>query len=575
MRRSKKWIAFVISFALLFSASFLCDIEMANAEGTGAKLEISVAEGYVGDTVTVTVSLKENPGIAGMGAWVCYDQSVLKVVDATLSGDVFVEDLAECQKAGDGYVGYAAAGSRNNSKTGTLFTIQFEIIGGINETALTFSGSTGAPEASNEDGDTVELNLTTGKVSIQCRHTNTTTTETPATCTVAGEKKTVCADCDQTIKTEPIAALGHDLGEYKETKPATCTKAGEETAKCSRCDVTDIRETPALGHDVGEYKETKPATCTKTGEKTAECSRCNVTDIKETPALGHDMGEYKEIKPATCTEAGEETAKCSRCDATDTREIPAKGHLYSDFKVEKDETETSDGQLTATCEIDHITTTWTIPAIKKDNFIATITSGDGKKLDDVSFTEGKAATFVAYAVTMATMEQSAGRIAPKAGSVRYIPVRWSMDGKSGEWTDKDGQQYNAVVTVGKSGTYALNVGYDRQVFDGKEWSTVKSGTAYEYAVNVKVIEQTKDENSKDNVNKADVNNVNINNANNTNNTNQSKAESTEKDVAENAQSRIAAPKTGEPATGMIIFIALSCCIAGAIVVKMAKYNLYM
>ncbi|MDY4231895.1 MAG: hypothetical protein SOX74_07435, partial [Candidatus Faecousia sp.] len=80
-----------------------------------------------------------------------------------------------------------------------------------------------------------------------CEHTYVETAHTDATCTEAGSVTLTCSKCSD-VKTEPIAALGHDFGEYTVTKEATCTEAGEKTRTCSRCNAVDTVVIPALGH---------------------------------------------------------------------------------------------------------------------------------------------------------------------------------------------------------------------------------------------------------------------------------------------------------------------------------------
>ena len=83
-------------------------------------------------------------------------------------------------------------------------------------------------------------------------------------------------------------ALGHDFGEWAESKPATCTEKGEESRKCSRCVETETREVDALGHDYVSVV-TDPD-CINPGYTHCTCSRCGdnyLTDFVE--PLGHDF----------------------------------------------------------------------------------------------------------------------------------------------------------------------------------------------------------------------------------------------------------------------------------------------
>ena len=200
--------------------------------------------------------------------------------------------------------------------------------------------------------------------------------ETPATCTAEGHYDEVvkCAVCgtelSRTTKTTP--ALGHNYGEWTETKAPTCTEKGSETRTCSRCGETETREVAALGHALVHH-EAKSATCTAIGWDAYDtCSRCDYTtyveiaatghtegeakiennvdatcttagsfdevvyctvcgaelhrEHKTSEALGHAFGEWTETKAPTCTEKGTETRTCSRCGETETREVAALGH---------------------------------------------------------------------------------------------------------------------------------------------------------------------------------------------------------------------------------------------------------
>ena len=77
---------------------------------------------------------------------------------------------------------------------------------------------------------------------------------TAPTCTQAGVKTFTCSCGD--AYTEPVAALGHNYGEWTQTKAPTCTEAGEETRICTR-DVshTETREVAALGHSFAASKQ--------------------------------------------------------------------------------------------------------------------------------------------------------------------------------------------------------------------------------------------------------------------------------------------------------------------------------
>ena len=171
-------------------------------------------------------------------------------------------------------------------------------------------------------------------------------TVTAPTCTEQGYTTHTCTHCEDSYVDTYVEALGHDFGEWTETKAATCTEKGEERRDCSRCEHYETREVEALGHD---YKATvTDPTCTEQGYTTHTCSRCEDSYVDTyVDALGHDLGEWTETKAATCTEKGEERRDCSRCEYYETREVEALGHDYKDTVT--DPTCTEQGYTTHTC----------------------------------------------------------------------------------------------------------------------------------------------------------------------------------------------------------------------------------
>lgn len=142
-----------------------------------------------------------------------------------------------------------------------------------------------------------------------------------------------CSVCNEVlIYPEAVGELGHDMGEFEETRAATCKEAGEKKSLCSRCDYSVIKEIPVIDH-VPETEEGKAPTCTENGVTDGiVCSVCGETieEQKVMPATGHSFGDWTVIKQATCTEKGIESRRCAACDYTEKREIPEKSHEYDE-----------------------------------------------------------------------------------------------------------------------------------------------------------------------------------------------------------------------------------------------------
>ena len=127
--------------------------------------------------------------------------------------------------------------------------------------------------------------------------------EIDATCTEAGgyDEVVYCTVChDELSRTHTdIPATGHSLT-LVPAKSATCTEDGNHAYyECSVCGdwfedatgavkITDYLSViiDALGHDWGEWVQTKAPTTTEEGEETRTCSRCGETETRSIPKLG-------------------------------------------------------------------------------------------------------------------------------------------------------------------------------------------------------------------------------------------------------------------------------------------------
>ena len=207
------------------------------------------------------------------------------------------------------------------------------------------------------------------------------TTTKEATCTVNGEQRRDCANCDH-FETKTIAATGHSYTSVV-TKP-TCTTEGYTTYTCHCGDSYVADKVPATGHSFCEWETAKEATCTANGEQRRECKNCDHYETKaipatghsyqatitkptcttegyttytchcgdsyvadKTPATGHTFGEWTTTKEVTCTVNGEQRRDCKNCDHYETKAIPATGHSYKATITKP--TCTEDGYTTYTC----------------------------------------------------------------------------------------------------------------------------------------------------------------------------------------------------------------------------------
>ena len=175
-----------------------------------------------------------------------------------------------------------------------------------------------------------------------------------STCLIDGSKHKECTACHETLVTEVINKLGHDLIHHEMLDP-TCTASGHtEYDTCSRCDYTTYKELPSLGHKESDWMIDKDSTCLVDGSKHKECTVCHEVLVTEViNKLGHDLVHHEKLDP-TCTASGHtEYDTCSRCDYTTYKELPSLGHKESNWIIDKDSTCLIDGLKHKECTVCH------------------------------------------------------------------------------------------------------------------------------------------------------------------------------------------------------------------------------
>lgn len=163
-----------------------------------------------------------------------------------------------------------------------------------------------------------------------CAHSNMYADITlEATCTAEGSQDIICQDCGALIRTEVIAALGHDFVTDSTVDNTEIDGHTYEYQTCSRCGeentVTTHNEWVDGCYTINYIRE---PSCEDTGLGTYSCNICGRNGLVPAvvPALGHNIENYTAQSPATCTQDGYQTGVCTRCGETVTVTLPATGH---------------------------------------------------------------------------------------------------------------------------------------------------------------------------------------------------------------------------------------------------------
>ena len=320
----KKLIALCLTIMLVLVAVPVIGAAAANS----GEFVVSTAEAGRGETVNVTVSIKNNPGIVSAKVKVAYDTNVLELTDK-----------AEGAFAGVTYGPVGSPFTVNwvdtihglNSTNGVLATLTFKVKDdaafGQSAITLTFDEN----DVFDLNYDNVAFISTNGAVTIVCRHNHTT--ETPAvlsTCTVPGHAAYVrCDDCHEIISgSDAPLPLADHTPELRDYEAHTATEDGYTGDKyCSVCDALIENGTVIPAGHVTHKVEAKEATCTAEGNiEYWTCELCDVlfADEEATEEIAaedvvvakkaHTLSDVA-AKAPTATENGNKAyKKCDVCE---------------------------------------------------------------------------------------------------------------------------------------------------------------------------------------------------------------------------------------------------------------------
>ncbi len=237
---------------------------------------ISVSSDTVekGDKFSITVDIKNNPGIWGLKFKVGYDHSALTLTSAK-NGNVFDNEDATLPSALDKeefiYLAYLNS-LKNNTTDGTILTLEFTA---KNEAEFKpYIIAINVEQAINVNGDDIALKSNNGAVSVvKCVHVSDTKWESDADTHWHNCKY---SDCKEKI----LKTVEKHTVEVIPAVSATCTEDGLTSGKkCSVCGyiIEKQQVVKATGHTSVKLKAVKATTKREGLTSGRKCSVCGET----------------------------------------------------------------------------------------------------------------------------------------------------------------------------------------------------------------------------------------------------------------------------------------------------------
>ena len=342
-KRLKRPLSLFTAVAMMLATTFSAMPVMAEGVPTFAASSVSANPG---DTVEITISIENNPGITSAAMDVSFPDE-LTLTGVSLKRDVYTgqfngpQSLPVTKKVRLNW----ANGLADNSTSGLFATLNFSVSESAGEGTYPISITYDPDDVFNLEETNIDFQISNGSVTIG--HKLTKTNAKVATCTEPGNSAYwSCSNCGKFFSDEAgnneitenswVIPATHTLVKT-DAKDATCTEDGNTAYwHCSVCNkyfsdengTTEITldGTVVKAHHTMTKTDAKEPTCTTEGNNAYyTCSACgkifkDETGTKETSveaeklvATGHSLTKT-DAKDSTCTEDGNnEYYTCSAC----------------------------------------------------------------------------------------------------------------------------------------------------------------------------------------------------------------------------------------------------------------------
>ena len=246
----------------------LCLLALLAAPIGGAEALPSISGGtaavHAGDTVSIPVTIVDNPGVIALRLQVSYDADALTltaVKDAGLLGKT-VHSASTATRPFILYWNNPVA-EENYQGNGTLATLTFRVNPDARAGDYAVTLSCGEEDAVNADVDPVAFSVSDGVITVICDHPRATwVIDREATCLETGVEALTCADCGKVLKTRETPLGRHRVEVWTVDAEATLAATGKRHGECSVCHqmveetvpkrVTEVQTQTVDGNDLHE-----------------------------------------------------------------------------------------------------------------------------------------------------------------------------------------------------------------------------------------------------------------------------------------------------------------------------------
>lgn len=201
------WMKKIVCILFVFLLSLQL-LPLAYAEGD-PQILVSSTQQCQGSSMTLQVSIVNNPGYANISLLVLYDTAALKLteIEKVNAPSMFVAN------AETGLI--SAAGMNNIHGDGVMFLLHFDVL-----TPGSHMVSVQLDAFGNADGQMLNAQVTEGKIQVG-QHAYETQNRQP-TCTEDGATVHTCAICGDVYESDPVPALGHQFDDRADVVCNTC-----------------------------------------------------------------------------------------------------------------------------------------------------------------------------------------------------------------------------------------------------------------------------------------------------------------------------------------------------------------